>query len=742
MKTNLILIILCIAVAVRAQLVTTFEGVVKDKDFSAHNIDSAYVKGIDLNTLETKFETFTNENGYYFKQITTTAIDDNTNVPLEFSLSQNFPNPFNPSTKFEFSAPTQGNYTLGIFGITGEQLFSQTFDLNTGNYTFDVSGLGPAGVKFYRIISKDFQETKKMIQLDGTSFNPSVNITSGGTFSAGKVTNLEMRIFASKEGYFKDSSDVSAAPGSTNTQDFLLEQIPYVDTISISIDANLTPTNTPANNSNINSSLFTGITNSNGEYQTNFIVHYVVNPMDSSDKKYTPSAITVNITRNNTTGATQEFEINGSDIIWETDLQQTLIDKNGVATGNVQNEISTPINNANVKVYNNDNSALLGQANTNISGDYQVNYVYQGYENDSGDEHTPINEMKMDFNATNHTPESVVKPFENPTTTNMTLNREAYIFNATIKLHKTFKGQVVSDLDSVFVQWPDGSIDGYINNNGTVNINKELFTLNSDTTAQLFHKHPEQYLNWMVGHRVNPNRPDWMFQNENSTTTSTMPLNAVNSEGTVEVYLVPKYANFGLNNDIPMNMDSTIVGSWFSRNFAEVTGFRPFTFDTTYVFQFTFNLDSGLPIAQNHVDRANNELQKFLTATDWPHKNLLIYEFHQAASINDPLVQYAVSPPRNQDNFTYTTFYSGGGGNVVNIATDGTKRIFNSNSKYNINNSNGQMQEEIFDSMLNTNIDGGTHTMQSNLEYSDLAQNMIGIAYIFKPGTRYKEPVE
>jgi hypothetical protein len=438
-----------------------------------------------------------------------------------------------------------------------------------------------------------------MIQMDGSTSDPVVNISGGASsFALSKVNNLDMRIFASKEGYQTDSVDVSYVPGTVNTQDFLLSQIPSLDTIHVFTDQTLIPTNTPADNASIigkngSSTLFSGFTNTNGEFSTDLIVEYVKNPNNVNEKTYKPNSITINSSRQNTLNDSETFTIDGADLVWINDVEQTLINKNGTATGNVTDNILVPINNASVKLYNNDNNSLLGQSSTNNSGNYTLNYVYTGYENDISDLFTPIDSMKFDFSAANHNPKTIIKNFENPTVTNAVLDKKAFEFNATLNLYKTLKGQTITDLDSVFVTWPDGSTNGYANNNGVVVINKQLYSLNSDTTAELSHKHPESYLKWMIGHKINADRPDWIFQNENSTTTSTMPLNVVNQEGTVEVYLVPKFANYGPNNNTQIDMESATVNSFFQRpQFPATSHFAPSPagYDTTNVLQFSHSI--------------------------------------------------------------------------------------------------------------------------------------------------------
>ncbi|MFA6472205.1 MAG: T9SS type A sorting domain-containing protein [Candidatus Latescibacterota bacterium] len=95
-------------------------------------------------------------------------------TPVPFSLGQNFPNPFNPSTVIDFAIPISGETKLTIYNILGQSIrtlvngyFSQ------GAHTVvwdgrDDSGKGVgAGVYLYRLKSGGHAETKKMLLLDG-----------------------------------------------------------------------------------------------------------------------------------------------------------------------------------------------------------------------------------------------------------------------------------------------------------------------------------------------------------------------------------------------------------------------------------------------------------------------------------------------------------------------------------------------------------------------------------------------
>jgi len=84
--------------------------------------------------------------------------------PKQFSLSQNFPNPFNPTTAIKFDIPKAGNVSLKIYDILGKEVYSINEFKSTGQYefTFDATNYA-SGLYFYKLESGTFTETKKMI---------------------------------------------------------------------------------------------------------------------------------------------------------------------------------------------------------------------------------------------------------------------------------------------------------------------------------------------------------------------------------------------------------------------------------------------------------------------------------------------------------------------------------------------------------------------------------------------------
>jgi hypothetical protein len=98
---------------------------------------------------------------------TTDVNDVPGSVPTAYALDQNFPNPFNPSTKINYSLPVEGFVTLDVYNSIGQKVATLVNETKTaGNYTvnFDASDL-TSGIYFYKINAGSFTETKKMILL-------------------------------------------------------------------------------------------------------------------------------------------------------------------------------------------------------------------------------------------------------------------------------------------------------------------------------------------------------------------------------------------------------------------------------------------------------------------------------------------------------------------------------------------------------------------------------------------------
>jgi hypothetical protein len=93
--------------------------------------------------------------------------NESNTIAKSFFLSQNYPNPFNPVTRIKFDLPKSSNVKLVIYDILGREIVT-LLDENKkpGTYEVDWDGSNYAsGVYFYKLITDEFVETKKMVLL-------------------------------------------------------------------------------------------------------------------------------------------------------------------------------------------------------------------------------------------------------------------------------------------------------------------------------------------------------------------------------------------------------------------------------------------------------------------------------------------------------------------------------------------------------------------------------------------------
>ncbi|NNJ52983.1 MAG: T9SS type A sorting domain-containing protein, partial [Ignavibacteriaceae bacterium] len=97
-----------------------------------------------------------------------TDVNEENQLPEEFGLFQNHPNPFNPSTIINYNLPVQANVTLKIFNILGQEvktlLNNEIVPAGEHQVSFNASGL-PTGIYIYNLQANDFVQSKKMILL-------------------------------------------------------------------------------------------------------------------------------------------------------------------------------------------------------------------------------------------------------------------------------------------------------------------------------------------------------------------------------------------------------------------------------------------------------------------------------------------------------------------------------------------------------------------------------------------------
>ena len=93
-------------------------------------------------------------------------------APVEYNLSDAYPNPFNPSTTFSFSVPVEGNISLNIYDMSGRLIRSLVDGmLDQGYHNMVWNGLDnngqavSSGLYIYSLQGDDVSITKKMVMM-------------------------------------------------------------------------------------------------------------------------------------------------------------------------------------------------------------------------------------------------------------------------------------------------------------------------------------------------------------------------------------------------------------------------------------------------------------------------------------------------------------------------------------------------------------------------------------------------
>jgi photosystem II stability/assembly factor-like uncharacterized protein len=101
----------------------------------------------------------------HYKTDTAQEIPPPTTSPMVFALEQNYPNPFNASTWIRFSLPAASHVKVAVYDLLGREVrVLYDGDRPAGPWNVQFSGEGIAsGVDLYRIKTKEFEATRKML---------------------------------------------------------------------------------------------------------------------------------------------------------------------------------------------------------------------------------------------------------------------------------------------------------------------------------------------------------------------------------------------------------------------------------------------------------------------------------------------------------------------------------------------------------------------------------------------------
>jgi aryl-phospho-beta-D-glucosidase BglC (GH1 family) len=129
-------------------------------------VDSIYLPA-GIHNLQTRFFIGNYNFSYMDFVLLATSVEENNNIPLNFELQQNFPNPFNPRTKISYSIKEEGLVTLKVYDVLGKEiatLINENKPAGLYEAEFDASQL-PSGMYIYKLQAGNFVSSKKMLLL-------------------------------------------------------------------------------------------------------------------------------------------------------------------------------------------------------------------------------------------------------------------------------------------------------------------------------------------------------------------------------------------------------------------------------------------------------------------------------------------------------------------------------------------------------------------------------------------------
>ncbi|MEJ2616085.1 MAG: T9SS type A sorting domain-containing protein [Ignavibacteriaceae bacterium] len=155
----------------------TIDGTVTDADLNP--VSDALVEIIDEDDSTNVYSANTNEQGYFSISAITDIEEDLSQVPQNYIVLSNYPNPFNPSTAIYFELPKADDIEIVIYDILGREirvLYKAFHEAGSDQIIWDGrnnrNSPVAAGIYLCRLKTKDMFKVHKMVLLDGGSSSP------------------------------------------------------------------------------------------------------------------------------------------------------------------------------------------------------------------------------------------------------------------------------------------------------------------------------------------------------------------------------------------------------------------------------------------------------------------------------------------------------------------------------------------------------------------------------------------
>lgn len=155
---------------------------------------------IYLYSLSKLIKTVSNSFGEFILNITT-GVNESL-LPKGYFVSNNYPNPFNPKTRIDFTLPKTSSIKVELFNLTGQrvrELKEKNMESGISHIDIELSGL-PNGIYFAHIlIDGKFSVTKKLMLLYGSQhLNAAVIKQTGEIGKTNKDIFIDSILFTSQ----------------------------------------------------------------------------------------------------------------------------------------------------------------------------------------------------------------------------------------------------------------------------------------------------------------------------------------------------------------------------------------------------------------------------------------------------------------------------------------------------------------------------------------------------------------
>lgn len=101
----------------------------------------------------------------FFTPLVTSVENENGELPSEYNLAQNFPNPFNPVTTIAYQLPQSGRVSLIVYDLLGAEVATLVNSVQSaGIHSVRWNAANVAsGIYFYRLRAGSFTQTRKLV---------------------------------------------------------------------------------------------------------------------------------------------------------------------------------------------------------------------------------------------------------------------------------------------------------------------------------------------------------------------------------------------------------------------------------------------------------------------------------------------------------------------------------------------------------------------------------------------------